>query len=361
MSDNSTLSSSTDASLNEIQQAQYHQWLTVSQRFDESSNIDKLNDSLRSTTYLLDTQEPSTADSIVFARMTPIIKTWSDEQFKAYRHIARWADLVQNALGLEADRQIKINADLDVPRETKQKPKKDAKPSAVPAAKGTPAAPAESAPATPAPTEGASAPASGDAQPKDGKKKEKKPKVKKPQPEKKEVPITPGMIDLRVGFIEKAIKHPDADSLYVSTIQMGDEDGSTRTVCSGLVKHFTLEEMQQRTVIVVANLKPVTMRGIKSCAMVLCANNADDGVVEFVNPPEGSKPGDKIFFETYDSDPEPVLNPKKKIWETIQPGFRTNDKFEVTYRKDESEEPKRLVNKKGELCHVTSLVDAPVR
>lgn len=365
VTDNAALSTSlkcpADGSLNEIQQAEYHQWLTVSQRFDEASNIDKLNDTLRSRTYLLETQEPSHADCIVLARMTPVIKSWAasnDEQFKTYRHIARWADLVQNVLGLEGDAKIKINLDLDVPRETKQKPKKgdkaDAKGEKKAAdAKGDKVATPEAA----API----AAAQGAAPPKDGKKKEKKPKVKKPQPEKKEVPITPGMIDLRVGFIEKAIKHPDADSLYVSTIQMGDEDGATRTVCSGLVKHFTLEQMQKRYVVVVANLKPVTMRGIKSCAMVLCASDASDGKVEFVNPPEGSQPGDKLFFETYDIDPEAVLNPKKKIWETIQPGFKTNDKLEVTYRKDETEEPKRLVNKKGELCHVESLVDAPCR
>lgn len=80
----------------------------------------------------------------------------------------------------------------------------------------------------------------------------------------------------------------------MSTIDMGDEEGP-RIVCSGLVNYVPIEEMQKRYVIVVANLKPVTMRGVKSCAMVLCASNKDDGVVEFVNPPEGSKPGDKIF------------------------------------------------------------------
>merc|ERR1712080_26775 len=111
-------------------------------------------------------------------------------------------------------------------------------------------------------------------------------------------PPSPAMIDLRVGFIQKAERHPNADSLYMSTIDMGDEEGP-RIVCSGLVNYIPIEEMQKRYVIVVANLKPVTMRGVKSCAMVLCASNKDDGVVEFVNPPQGSKPGDKIFFEGY--------------------------------------------------------------
>ena len=61
--------------------------------------------------------------------------------------------------------------------------------------------------------------------------------------------ISAGVIDFRVGFIQKAIKHPDADSLYVSTIDVGDEEGP-RTVCSGLVKYFPLEAMQERYVVV---------------------------------------------------------------------------------------------------------------
>ena len=60
----------------------------------------------------------------------------------------------------------------------------------------------------------------------------------------------------------------------MSTIDMGDAEGP-RIVCSGLVKYIPIEEMQKRYVVVVANLKPVTMRGVKSCAMVLCASDAE--------------------------------------------------------------------------------------
>jgi aminoacyl tRNA synthase complex-interacting multifunctional protein 1 len=70
------------------------------------------------------------------------------------------------------------------------------------------------------------------------------------------------------------------------------------------------------------------MRGVKSYAMLLCASSKDgkeEGGVEFVLPPPGSQPGDKIFFEgeKYESaEPEAMLNPKKKIFETIQPVSR---------------------------------------
>lgn len=49
-------------------------------------------------------------------------------------------------------------------------------------------------------------------------------------------------LDLRVGQIVKVEKHPDADSLYVEEIDLGEE--SPRVVVSGLVKFVPIEEMQ---------------------------------------------------------------------------------------------------------------------
>ena len=46
-------------------------------------------------------------------------------------------------------------------------------------------------------------------------------------------------------------------------------------VISGLVKHIPLEEMQNRMVILLCNLKPAKMRGIVSEAMVMCASTPD--------------------------------------------------------------------------------------
>jgi aminoacyl tRNA synthase complex-interacting multifunctional protein 1 len=43
------------------------------------------------------------------------------------------------------------------------------------------------------------------------------------------------------------------------------------------------------------------MRGIESQAMVLCASNEEK--VELVEPPQGSKPGDRLYFEGYQGTP----------------------------------------------------------
>ncbi|CAB4006669.1 aminoacyl tRNA synthase complex-interacting multifunctional 1 isoform X2, partial [Paramuricea clavata] len=62
-------------------------------------------------------------------------------------------------------------------------------------------------------------------------------------------------LDLRVGKIVKVEKHPDADTLYLEEIDIGEE--KPRTVISGLVKHIPLEKMQDRMVMTLCNLKPV--------------------------------------------------------------------------------------------------------
>ena len=226
-------------------------------------------------------------------------------------------------------------------------------------------------------------------------KKEKKPKQPKQSAAPAAAPLSPALIDLRVGHILRCIPHPDADSLYVSTIDMGDAPGSdhtsldeatgktVRTVCSGLRGLVPLEEMQGRRVVVVANLKPVTMRGIKSAAMVLAASpkapegadpHAHDRTVELVNPPTGAEAGDKVYFEGWPygegRGPEKQLNPKKKQWEAIQPGFFTGEDLTVGFDSSATEGVKTeegqstkgslVVAGKG-VCAVKTLKGAVVR
>lgn len=135
-----------------------------------------------------------------------------------------------------------------------------------------------------------------------------------------EISIT--RLDIRVGLITKVQKHPDADSLYVEEIDVGEDQN--RTVVSGLVKYIPLEEMQNRKVCVLCNLKPATMRGIKSQAMVLCASNKENTKVELIEPPESAKVGERVTFPGFEGAPDDVLNPKKKVWETLQPDLHTD-------------------------------------
>lgn len=150
-------------------------------------------------------------------------------------------------------------------------------------------------------------------------KKEKKAKPPAAAPAAEVHPIS--KMDICVGVIKSVKKHPDADTLYVEEIDVGEE--THRTVVSGLVKFMTPDQMINKTIIVLKNLKPVAMRGIKSYAMVLCASSADHTQVEFLIPPAGCVPGDVVSFDGYERQPEPLLNPKKKQWEAVQPDFST--------------------------------------
>eukprot|EP00871_Galdieria_phlegrea_P004544 jgi/Galph1/5090/GphlegSOOS_G3732.1 len=130
-------------------------------------------------------------------------------------------------------------------------------------------------------------------------------------------------LDIRVGKILSAEKHPNADTLYVEKIDVGES--SPRTVCSGLVKYIENPQDLIGTCIVLCNLKPVNMRGIKSEAMILCATSKDGTHVELVKPPEDTLIGERVVFLGHDGQPDSVLNPKKKVFEKIQPYFSTTD------------------------------------
>ncbi|XP_065260903.1 aminoacyl tRNA synthase complex-interacting multifunctional protein 1 isoform X2 [Emys orbicularis] len=141
-------------------------------------------------------------------------------------------------------------------------------------------------------------------------------------------PMDVSRLDLRVGCIITAKNHPDADSLYVEEVDVGE--ANPRTVVSGLVKHVPLEQMQNRMVVLLCNLKPAKMRGVVSQAMVMCASSPEK--VEILDPPSGAVPGERITFEVFPGEPEKELNPKKKIWEQIQPDLHTNDQCIATYK-----------------------------
>jgi aminoacyl tRNA synthase complex-interacting multifunctional protein 1 len=83
-----------------------------------------------------------------------------------------------------------------------------------------------------------------------------------------------------------------------------------------------------------------------------------DGGVEFVNPPPGSQPGDRVFFEGFqDKTALELLNPKKKIFETVQPGFTTLQNKEAAWVDKETGKVHKIVTEKG-VCAAANFVGA---
>ncbi|KAK9664920.1 hypothetical protein RND81_14G077300 [Saponaria officinalis] len=137
-----------------------------------------------------------------------------------------------------------------------------------------------------------------------------------------------GLLDIRVGKVVKAWRHPDADTLYVEEVDIGENE--PRTICSGLVKFVPIDLLQDKKVVVLANLKPRNMRGVKSSGMLMAASDASHENVELLVPPEDSVPGERIWFG---SDDEKANQPdaasanqiqKKKVWELVQPHLKTD-------------------------------------
>lgn len=111
--------------------------------------------------------------------------------------------------------------------------------------------------------------------------KDKKAKKEKPTASTAEVaasggsdgPVDISRLDLRIGRIIEVSKHPDADALYVEKMDLGEE--KPRTIVSGLVNHYAVNEMQNRLVVVFCNLKPAKMRGILSEGKIMNRKNLE--------------------------------------------------------------------------------------
>lgn len=144
--------------------------------------------------------------------------------------------------------------------------------------------------------------------------------------------LEPSRLDLRIGKIIDINQHPDADTLYVEKVDLGN--GDERTVVSGLAGLVKMEELKGALGVFLCNLKPSKMRGIESSAMLLCASiNEPERKVEPLIPPENSQPGDRVFFQNFEKgQPDERLNPKKKIWEALAADLGTNSDGEAEWK-----------------------------
>ena len=83
-------------------------------------------------------------------------------------------------------------------------------------------------------------------------------------------------VEMKTGKVVAIEDHPNADKLYVVTIEDGPE--STRTVCAGLKGIYEKEQLLGKQVVFVANLKPRKLRWIMSEGMILAADDGDGNV-----------------------------------------------------------------------------------
>jgi methionyl-tRNA synthetase len=95
-------------------------------------------------------------------------------------------------------------------------------------------------------------------------------------------------LDLRVGIIKEAEPIPGSKKLLKLTVDIGEE----RSIVAGLANHYQPDELKDKQVIVLANLRPVRLMGVESRGMILAAQ--DERGIHILIPDKESKPGSII-------------------------------------------------------------------
>ncbi|KAL1192434.1 Methionine--tRNA ligase, cytoplasmic [Cardamine amara subsp. amara] len=308
-------------------------WLEFAEGFPASSKdsfaaLEKLNVELASKSVLLGKGlTPSAADVVVFSALHSSVLGLSDSDKEKVPHVIRWTNYIQNkeelstlfgpipvklpVFDFEASKSVvKVEAKANTKKAVESVKPVD-KPEAQPSSKK--------------------------AEPEEPKKKvtilDAKKEKKKPaqiEPANKEVELSVSLLNIQVGLIRKAWKHPSADSLLVEEIDVGE--GKVRQVVSGLAKFCSPDDLANRLVALITNVKPGKLRDVMSEGLVLCASSEDHSVVQPLLPPAGAKPGERVSFSGIEGKPEDVLNPKKKQLEKITPNLYTDENGVATYK-----------------------------
>ncbi|KAG8054947.1 hypothetical protein GUJ93_ZPchr0001g32868 [Zizania palustris] len=331
-------------------------WVEFSSNFvgkdgEQHLFLGNLNQDLSQKSVLLGNGfKPSAADIVVFATVQVFMNHLGENELQKYPHVLRWMDYIQNIVDFGTTVQ-KINVTKSVfvpPSHPKKADKGDADPSSKKVvsgeknvgksdasvdskkAAGENKAPENKANTTPAKNNKSSGDKKKSQEKSAGKANEGVADKAPQKTAEKDSECNVSILNIQVGLIRKAWKHPSADSLLVEEIDLGD--GNMRQVVSGLAKYFSPDDLVNRHVVLITNVKPGKLRDIMSAGLVLCASNKDHTVVEPLIPPEGAKLGERILFAGFDGKPEDVLNPKKKQLDKITPDLRTDENGIATYR-----------------------------
>ena len=130
------------------------------------------------------------------------------------------------------------------------------------------------------------------------KAEEKKPAKTAKKEEKKEEKLPEGIISiddfakvqLRVARILTAEKVEGSDKLLKLSVKLGEGE-PLRTVVSGIARFYTPEAIEGRQVVLVSNLKPAKLKGIRSEGMILCASDAEDKALKLCTVEPGMEDG----------------------------------------------------------------------
>lgn len=151
----------------------------------------------------------------------------------------------------------------------------------------------------------------------------KKPKQKKNPPAVEHV----GRLDFRIGKIIGVTVAPDAESLYLTQVDVG---GEVRSIVAGLANSMPADQLLGKNAVILCNLKAAKLRGHPSDGMIMCAKSGDK--MELLVPPASASPGDLVYCEGYDRTPVETPRDKKKLYDPLADDLRTNDSLIACYK-----------------------------
>ncbi|KYR02165.1 endothelial monocyte-activating polypeptide II precursor pro-EMAP II family protein [Tieghemostelium lacteum] len=281
-----------------------------SQANRKDAQLHKFNKDLLIKTFVFGEQLTS-LDLIFYALLHSWMSKLNDKERYVFCNITRWFNFIQNNYSKQVLALVPINQTPPPPEPKKETPK----PSATDAGKD-----AGKKDTTTTTTDKQT-------QPPKEKQQRKPAATQKEEPKKEDV----SRFEIRVGKIVDCKKHENADSLYVENIDLGEE--KPRQIVSGLVKFVPLDQMINRRVLVLCNLKASNLKSVRSEGMVLCASNDDHTKVEFIEPPQDAKIGERVVCNKYPGDFDKVL--KKETLDAVSLLNKTNDNKIATYNGDE--------------------------
>ncbi len=97
-------------------------------------------------------------------------------------------------------------------------------------------------------------------------------------------------LDLRVATIVSAVPHPNADRLLVLEIDLG---GERRQLVAGIRAQYAPDDLIGTQIVVIANLEPATLRGVRSEGMLLAASDPE-GRLAVISPRQPVAAGARV-------------------------------------------------------------------
>lgn len=96
-------------------------------------------------------------------------------------------------------------------------------------------------------------------------------------------------LEIKTAEIKEVNDHPNADKLYVMTIDVGDK---TKQIVAGIKGSYKKEDLIGRQIVIIDNLEPAELRGVQSQAMLLAAK--DESGLAIIVPDRRIKAGSVV-------------------------------------------------------------------